>query len=165
VKNLDRIGIGYDLHRLEFGRRLVLGGVEIPAERGLAGHSDADVLAHAIADAVLGAMGAGDIGQHFPNDDPRWRGVSSLVLLQKVAALVAERRMAIANVDATLCAEWPMIRPHVQEMRRRLAEALAIQPDQVGIQATTAEGLGFVGRGEGMWALAIALLHAAPGTA
>ena len=158
---MDRVGIGYDVHRLETGRRLVLGGVEVPFEKGLAGHSDADVLAHAIADALLGALGAGDIGHHFPDRDERWRGVSSLVILQQVGQKVRAAGFTIAHVDATLCAERPRIAEYVPDMRARLAGALGTEIAAVSVKATTGEGIGLVGRGEGMWALAIALLRAA----
>lgn len=153
-----RIGYGYDVHRLVPGRPLVLGGVEIPYELGLAGHSDADVLLHAIADAVLGAAGLGDIGEHFPDTDPAWAGADSRLLLRRVARLASGAGWRVVNVDATLLAERPRIAPYREEMRRRVAGALGIEPIQVGIKATTNEGLGFVGRGEGMAAHAVALL-------
>ncbi|HEX9638912.1 MAG TPA: 2-C-methyl-D-erythritol 2,4-cyclodiphosphate synthase [Acidobacteriota bacterium] len=159
---MERVGIGYDVHRLEAGRRLVLGGVELPFELGLAGHSDADVLSHAIADALLGALGDGDIGQHFPDRDERWRGVSSLTLLAEVARKVAAAGFRIAHIDSTLSAERPRIAKWVPVMRDRVAGALGMAAAAVSIKATTGEGLGFVGRGEGMWAIAIALLSAAP---
>lgn len=156
-----RTGFGYDVHRLAPNRRLVLGGVELqhPQGLGLDGHSDADVLLHAIADAVLGAAALGDIGEHFPNTDERFRGVSSLVLLGAVATLVRERGWEPVNVDAMLLAERPKIRPHVDTMRRRIAEALEIGADCVSVKATTNERLGFVGREEGMAAHAVATLR------
>ena len=157
---MDRVGIGYDVHRLTAGRRLILGGVEIPFELGLEGHSDADVLVHAIADALLGALGDGDIGRHFPDSDERWRGVSSLALLGEVAGMVRAAGYRIAHIDATLCAERPRIAGQVPTMRERLARALGTEPAAVNVKATTSEGIGFVGRGEGMWAMAIALLRA-----
>lgn len=159
------VGHGYDVHRLVEGRRLVLGGVEIPFEKGLLGHSDADVLAHAVADACLGAAGLGDIGRHFPDTDPRWRGASSLRILAQVAQLLLERGFQVYRVDATLVAERPKVSRHVAEMERQLsgslsaaaAEASGGQP-LVSVKATTTEGLGFEGRGEGMSAHAVALL-------
>ena len=151
-----RSGIGYDAHRLVEGRKLVLGGVEIPFERGLDGHSDADVLLHAIADALLGAMGEGDIGIHFPNDDEGIRGISSLDILRKVRSILAEKNARAINIDATVIAEAPKLQPHVPEMRKRIANALACEVDRINIKATTNEGLGTIGRGEGMAALATA---------
>ncbi|MBW3660646.1 MAG: 2-C-methyl-D-erythritol 2,4-cyclodiphosphate synthase [Gemmatimonadetes bacterium] len=153
-----RAGIGYDVHRLVEGRRLVLGGIEIPHEKGLAGHSDADVLLHAIADALLGAAGMGDIGEHFPSDDPTWEGADSVVLLRRVVVRVAEAGWTVANVDATLLAEAPKIRPHVDAMRRTIASTLGVAVASVSVKATTSEGMGFVGRGEGMAAMAICAL-------
>jgi len=149
-------GIGYDVHRLVEGRALILGGVEIPYTHGLEGHSDADVLAHAIADAVLGAIGERDIGFHFPNSDQSIRGISSLEILRHVAKLAAEKGGRVVNVDATLVAEAPKISPHVAEMRKNLAEALKLDPKRVGVKATTNERMGFLGRGEGIAALAVA---------
>lgn len=151
-----RSGIGYDAHRLVPGRKLILGGVEIEYDRGLEGHSDADVIAHAIADAVLGALGAGDIGQHFPNTDQRIAGINSLQILQRVAEIAAEKNSRIINVDATLLAEAPRIAPHLAQMRARIAQALQLTTDAVSIKATTNEGLGTIGRGEGMAAMAVA---------
>jgi 2-C-methyl-D-erythritol 2,4-cyclodiphosphate synthase len=153
-----RIGQGYDVHPLRPGRRLVLGGVEIAYERGLAGHSDADVLLHAIMDALLGAAGLGDIGTHFPPSDECWRDVSSLDLLARVAALVGGDGWRTVNVDATVIAERPRLAPHVGAMRACISEGLAIPVEAVGIKATTNEGLGALGRGEGIAALAVALL-------
>ena len=149
-------GIGYDVHRLVEGRVLILGGVEIPHTHGLEGHSDADVLAHAIADAVLGAIGERDIGFHFPNSDQSIRGISSLEILRKVALLVTERGGRVLNIDATLVAEAPKISPHVAQMRTNLAGVLKLDPRRVGVKATTNERMGFLGRGEGMAALAVA---------
>jgi len=153
-----RIGQGYDVHPLEAGRRLVLGGVEIAHERGLAGHSDADVLLHAIADAVLGAAGQGDIGLHFPPSDDRWRDASSLDLLARVVEIVRIRNWSVVNVDATVIAERPRIAPHAPLMRERIAARLGIPTDAVGVKATTNERLGALGREEGIAALAVALL-------
>jgi len=146
------------VHPLETGRRLVLGGVDITHERGLAGHSDADVLLHAIADAVLGAVGQGDIGLHFPPSDERWRDASSLDLLARVVAIAREGGWSVVNVDATVIAERPRIAPHVPLMRERIAARLGIAPDAVGVKATTNERLGALGREEGIAALAVALL-------
>ncbi len=151
-----RSGIGYDAHRFGDGRTLVLGGVEIPHARGLAGHSDADVLTHAIADALLGAIGECDIGHHFPNTDESIRGISSLQILRRVGQILAEKNCRVANVDATLIAEAPKIGPHLEAMRSRISAALGIDPARVGIKATTNEGMGALGRGEGMAALAVA---------
>ena len=149
-------GIGYDVHCLVEGRALILGGVEIPHTHGLDGHSDADVLTHAIADAVLGAIGERDIGFHFPNSDQSIRGISSLEILRKVASLVKQRGGRVINVDATLVAEAPKISPHVAAMRANLAGALGLDPKRVGVKATTNERMGFLGRGEGIAALAVA---------
>ena len=153
---LPLCGIGYDVHRFATGRPLVLGGVHIPSERGLDGHSDADVLAHAIADAILGAIGESDIGQHFPNTDPAYRGISSLELLRRVLVLVHNRGARLVNVDATLVAEAPKIGPFVPQMRSLLADALGISAARVGVKATTNERLGFLGREEGIAAMAVA---------
>jgi 2-C-methyl-D-erythritol 2,4-cyclodiphosphate synthase len=149
-----RSGIGYDAHRLVEGRKLVLGGVEIPHDRGLDGHSDADVLLHAIADALLGAMGEGDIGKHFPNTDETIRGISSLEILSNVRSLLAEKNARAINIDATVVAEAPKLQPHIDKMRNKIANALACEPSRINIKATTNEGLGAIGRGEGMIALA-----------
>jgi 2-C-methyl-D-erythritol 4-phosphate cytidylyltransferase/2-C-methyl-D-erythritol 2,4-cyclodiphosphate synthase len=151
------MGVGYDSHRFSPGRRLVLGGVEFDGD-GLLGHSDADVCAHAIGDAVLGAAGLGDLGRHFPDSDPRWKGVSSLVLLREIARKAAERGWRVGNADVTLAAKRPRIAPRAEEMRARIAEALGISPAQVNVKATTGEGMGFVGREEGIAAHAVALL-------
>ncbi|HEV7405052.1 MAG TPA: 2-C-methyl-D-erythritol 2,4-cyclodiphosphate synthase [Chthoniobacteraceae bacterium] len=154
-------GIGYDVHRFAEGRPLILGGVEIPHSHGLDGHSDADVLSHAVADAVLGAIGERDIGHHFPNTDASIRGISSLEILRKVADLLAERGAKLQNIDATLIAEAPKIYPHVETMRANLAEALRIPAKRVGVKATTNETMGFVGRREGIAALAVASVRVA----
>jgi 2-C-methyl-D-erythritol 2,4-cyclodiphosphate synthase len=153
-----RVGIGYDVHRLVRGRRLVLGGVGIPGEFGLEGHSDADVLLHAIGDALLGAAGLGDLGRYFPPSDERWRDAPSTRLVQEIVQLLASRGWFIVNVDATLVAEWPRLAPFREEMRARTAQALGLPLERVGLKATTNEGLGFVGRGEGVAALAVALV-------
>ena len=151
-----RSGIGYDTHRFAEGRKLVLGGVEIPHVRGLEGHSDADVLTHAIADALLGAIGERDIGHHFPNTEEAIRGISSLAILQRVGEILAEKKCRIVNVDATLIAEAPKIGPHLDAMRGKISAVLGIDVLRVGIKATTNEGMGALGRGEGMAALAVA---------
>ena len=153
---MTRVGIGYDSHRLLEGRRLLIGGVQIPSELGLDGHSDADVLTHAVIDALLGAAGLGDIGEHFPDTDERWRDADSIALLEQVASLLAERGHAVANVDVTVVLEQPKLAPHRAQMVDRIAAALGIGADRVSIKATTGEGSGFVGRGEGVAALAIA---------
>jgi len=150
------VGIGYDVHALVAGRKLVLGGVEIPHVKGLDGHSDADVLMHAICDAVLGALGEADIGHFFPNTDPRWKGAPSRVFLAEAARLVAVRGGKIINVDATVIAQAPKIFPYIQEMMTNIAAALNLTPKQIGIKATTNECLGFVGREEGIAAMAVA---------
>ena len=151
-----RCGIGYDAHRLVSGRKLILGGVEISHRRGLEGHSDADVLSHAIADAILGALGAGDIGKHFPNTDEAIRGISSIEILRHVATIAAQKNARVVNVDATLLAEAPKISPHIPAMQEKIAAALGIRSDAISIKATTNEGLGAIGRGEGMSAIAVA---------
>jgi 2-C-methyl-D-erythritol 2,4-cyclodiphosphate synthase len=152
-----RAGIGFDTHRLEGGRRLVLGGVEIEgSEAGLAGHSDADVLTHAVIDALLGAAALGDIGQHFPDTDERWRDADSLQLLRAVVQQLADSGYNPANIDATVACEEPKLGPFREDMRTRLAEAAGLDPDAVNVKFTTGERMGFVGRGEGMAALAIA---------
>jgi 2-C-methyl-D-erythritol 2,4-cyclodiphosphate synthase len=153
---MNRVGIGYDVHRLVEGRQLFLGGVEIPHSKGLDGHSDADVLMHAITDAVLGALGERDIGHFFPNTDPRWRGAPSKTFLQEAGRQVIFRQGKIVNVDATLIAEAPKIGPHVDKMREHIAGALQITISQVGVKATTNEHLGFLGREEGIAAMAVA---------
>jgi 2-C-methyl-D-erythritol 2,4-cyclodiphosphate synthase len=153
-----RIGNGYDIHQLCNGRPLILGGVEIPHEMGLLGHSDADVLTHAIMDAMLGALSLGDIGHYFPPTDPQWKGVDSLVLLSQVNQLVLSTGWRIGNIDSVVVAERPKLKPHIKTMRDRLANTLELKPDQIGIKATTNEKLGPVGREEGIAAYAIALL-------
>jgi 2-C-methyl-D-erythritol 4-phosphate cytidylyltransferase/2-C-methyl-D-erythritol 2,4-cyclodiphosphate synthase len=150
-------GVGYDTHRFAPGRKLVLGGVEHEGE-GLLGHSDADVCAHAIGDAILGAAGLGDLGRHFPDTDPRWKGISSMVLLREIASRAAERGWRLGTADVTLAAKRPKIAPRAEEMRARLAEALGVAPAQINVKATTGEGMGFVGRGEGIAAHAVVLL-------
>jgi 2-C-methyl-D-erythritol 2,4-cyclodiphosphate synthase len=154
-----RAGLGYDSHRLEPGRPLVLGGVRIPGDVGLAGHSDADVLAHAIIDALLGAAGLGDIGDRFPDSDPAWKDADSLALLADVVAELRAQGRAVVHVDATVVLERPRLAPHRDAMRARLAAALGVDPAQVNLKATTGEGIGFVGRGEGAAALAVATLE------
>ena len=154
-----RIGHGYDVHRLVEGRRLILGGVDIPWERGLLGHSDADVLTHAVMDALLGAAGLRDIGTHFPDPDPACAGADSLRLLEHVAALLRERGYTVGNVDATVLAQRPKLAPHIPQMRDNLARAMGVDPGQVNVKATTEEGLGFTGSGEGMAAHAVALIE------
>jgi len=153
------IGIGYDVHQLVAGRKLVLGGIEIPHPKGLDGHSDADALIHAICDAVLGALGEEDIGHFFPNTDPRWKGAPSKVFLQEAARLVALRQGKIVNVDATVIAQAPKIYPHIREMKIRIAEALNTNFERVGIKATTNEHMGFVGREEGIAAMAVVSIN------
>ncbi len=153
-----RIGMGYDVHRLTEGRELIIGGVEIPYEKGLLGHSDADVLLHAVMDALLGAAALGDIGKHFPDTDPAYKGVSSMVLMEKVAALLEENCFLVENVDATIIAQAPKMRPYIDTMRKNIADALGIRIEQVNVKATTEEGLGFTGSGEGISAQAICML-------
>ncbi len=152
-------GIGYDCHRLAAGRRLILGGVEIPHEVGLEGHSDADVLTHAVIDALLGAAGLGDIGEHFPDTEERYRDVDSLVLLETVLTTVIAAGLEVVNVDCTVVLEAPRLAPHRQAIRERLARALGLSPTRVNVKATTGEGMGFVGRGEGVAVLAVASLR------
>jgi 2-C-methyl-D-erythritol 2,4-cyclodiphosphate synthase len=154
-----RVGIGYDVHRLVAGRPLVLGGVAIESELGLDGHSDADVALHALMDALLGAAALGDIGQHFPPTEEKWRGADSLALLRRVVALLAERGYRAGNVDLTVVAERPRIGPHAPLMRERIAAALGLTADGVSVKATTNERIGFVGRGEGIAALAVATIE------
>ncbi|MCL0097330.1 2-C-methyl-D-erythritol 4-phosphate cytidylyltransferase [Dehalococcoidia bacterium] len=157
-KKAMRVGIGYDVHRLEEGRRLVLGGVEVPFDKGLLGWSDADVAIHAVIDALLGAAALGDIGTHFPSDDPQYRGISSLVLLRQTGRLLQQRGWQAGNVDVTIVAQGPRLAPFISGMKTQIAEALSIDETRVGIKAKTADGLGFVGMGEGMAAYAVALL-------
>jgi 2-C-methyl-D-erythritol 2,4-cyclodiphosphate synthase len=156
---MSRAGIGYDSHRLSTGRRLVLGGVEIPGELGLDGHSDADVLTHAVIDALLGAAGQGDIGEHFPDTDERYRDADSLELLASVVATVAATGLRIENVDCTVVMERPKLGPHREAIRALLAGVLELDVARVNVKATTGEGIGFVGRGEGVAALAVASLE------
>lgn len=153
-----RVGMGYDVHRLTEGRDLILGGVKIPFEKGLLGHSDADVLLHAIMDALLGAAGLGDIGKHFPDTDPQYKGISSLRLLECVGTLLEEHNYIIENIDATIIAQRPKLRPYIEEMEENTAKALGIETNQINIKATTEEGLGFTGTEEGMSAQAICML-------
>ena len=154
-----RIGHGYDVHRLVEDRKLILGGVEIPWERGRRGHSDADVLTHAVMDALTGAARLGDIGKLFPDTDPAYAGISSLLLLERVGALLTEKGFAVVNIDATLLAQAPKVGPYRPEMERNLATALGIAPEQINVKATTEEGLGFTGDGSGMAAHAVVLLE------
>ena len=158
-----RIGFGFDVHPLVKGRRLFLGGAEIPYALGLDGHSDADVLVHAICDSLLGAMGEKDIGHHFPNSDPRYRGISSLRLLEEVREIMIRRSFRLGNLDTTVVAEEPKIAPYFPEMIAKIAQTLRVSPAQVNIKATTAEGLGFVGEKKGIVAYAVAVLLSASG--
>jgi 2-C-methyl-D-erythritol 2,4-cyclodiphosphate synthase len=154
-----RIGNGYDVHRLTQGRKLILGGVDIPHGLGLDGHSDADVLCHALCDSLLGACGAGDLGKYFPDTDTKWKDVSSLVLLEKSGKLVTDRGFKISNIDTTIVAQQPKIAPHIESMTTNISETLKIDRTQINIKATTTEQLGFEGREEGIAAYAIALLQ------
>ena len=154
-----RIGHGYDVHRLESGRRLILGGVQIPYPQGLAGHSDADVLTHAVMDALLGAAGLGDIGMHFPDTDDRFEGINSLILARETVALVQDAGYSICNIDSTLIAQAPKLSPYLPQMRKALSQALQINTDQINIKATTEEHLGVTGRKEGIAAHAVCLLE------
>lgn len=154
-----RIGTGFDVHALVPGRRLILGGVHVPHDKGLDGHSDADVLVHAIGDAILGALALGDLGKHFPDSDPRWKDADSRALLRHIVALMEERGYAVGNVDATLVAQAPKLAPHVAAMRDNLCGDLDCTPDDVSVKATTTEKLGFAGRGEGIAAMAVVLLE------
>lgn len=153
-----RIGMGYDVHRLVNDRKLIIGGVDIPYEKGLLGHSDADVLLHAIMDALLGAAAMGDIGRHFPDTDPAYKGISSIELLKRVGTLLEENLFLIENIDATIIAQAPKMRPYIDSMRGNIADALGIEVSQVNVKATTEEGLGFTGNGEGISAQAICML-------
>lgn len=153
-----RIGMGYDVHQLVENRKLIIGGVEIPFEKGLLGHSDADVLLHAIMDALLGAAALGDIGKHFPDSDEEYKGISSITLLEKTGKLVEENAYLIENIDATIIAENPKMRPYIDEMRQNIADALLIDITQINVKATTEEGLGFTGNGEGISSQAICML-------
>lgn len=154
-----RIGHGYDVHRLTEGRRLILGGVEIPYERGLDGHSDADVLVHALMDALLGAAGLRDIGVLFPDTDPRYKGISSLLLLEEVMRLLREKGLRVGNADVTVLAQRPKLKDHIPQMRENLARAMDVPPDRINVKATTEEGLGFTGSGEGIACHAVCLLE------
>jgi 2-C-methyl-D-erythritol 2,4-cyclodiphosphate synthase len=156
---MTHVGIGYDVHRLVEGRKVILGGVEIPFEKGLEGHSDADVLMHAVCDAVLGAIGLRDIGSFFPNTDPRWKGASSKLFLHEAAQQVKFKEGRIINIDATVIAQQPKIGPHVDKMKEHIAEALGMSFDKVGVKATTNEQLGFIGREEGIAAMAVASIY------
>jgi 2-C-methyl-D-erythritol 2,4-cyclodiphosphate synthase len=154
-----RIGHGYDVHRLVTGRKLILGGVDVPYEKGLLGHSDADVLLHAISDAILGAIGEGDIGKHFPDTDPAYKGISSIKLLRHVMALAEEKGFRIGNLDATIVAQRPKLAPYILQMRANIAKALDADLERVNVKATTTEELGFSGRGEGIASYAVTLLE------
>ena len=153
-----RIGTGYDVHKLVEGRKLISGGVEIPYEKGLLGHSDADVLVHAVMDALLGAAALGDIGKHFPDSDPKYKGADSLMLMREVRRILSENGFEVGNVDATIIAQAPKMSPHIDTMRRNIADALGLDVSQVSVKATTEERLGFTGRGEGISAQAVALI-------
>jgi len=157
-----RVGLGYDLHRFTAGGPLRLGGVLIPHDRGLVGHSDADAVCHAVTDAILGAAAAGDIGRHFPDTDPRWKGVSSLALLREAVGLARSRGFVVVNLDVVVVTEHPRIAPHVERMREALAAAVGVEPTAVGIKGKTNEGVGATGRGEALEAHAVAMLDAAP---
>lgn len=154
-----RIGHGYDVHRLESGRKLIIGGVDIPYNKGLLGHSDADVLLHAICDALLGAAALGDIGKHFPDNDDKYKGISSMLLLKKTAELIAEKGFKVINVDATIIAQEPKLSPYIEEMCRNISNVLTLERNCVNIKATTEEGLGFTGLGVGISAHAVCLIE------
>ena len=154
-----RVGMGYDVHKLTENRDLILGGVNIPWEKGLLGHSDADVLIHAVMDALLGAAALGDIGKHFPDTDPAYKGISSVKLLTHVMELLRKHHFAVGNVDAVIIAQKPKMAPHIPQMRKNLAQAMGVEEDRINIKATTEEGLGFTGRGEGIASQAICLLE------
>ena len=156
-----RIGHGYDVHRLKEGRRLILGGVDIPFEQGLDGHSDADVLVHAVMDAMLGALALGDIGKHFPDTDPAYKGADSIELLRQVGSIIASHGYRVGNIDSTICAQRPKLAPFIDKMRENIAHALEIDISQVSVKATTEEKLGFTGEGLGMSATAVCLLERA----
>ena len=156
---MTRSGIGYDLHRLEAGRKLVLGGIEVPFDKGPLGHSDGDVLSHALCDALLGAAGLGDIGTHFPDTDPKWKGASSLLFLEHTRKLLDERRLRISHLDAVVICERPKLGPHFPAMRAALAKSLGIAPEQINLKAKTNEGVGEIGRGEALAAHVIATLE------
>lgn len=154
-----RVGQGYDVHRLVEGRKLILGGVEVPFEKGLLGHSDADVLTHAVMDALLGAAGLWDIGHAFPDSEEAFRGISSLILLDRVMDMLSDRGFQVGNVDCTILAQAPKLAPYIPRMRENLSVRMGVKPEQVNVKATTEEGLGFTGMGEGMAAHAVVLLH------
>lgn len=154
-----RVGIGYDVHRLEYGRKLILGGVEIPYEKGLLGHSDADVLVHALMDAMLGAAALGDIGRHFPDTDEKYRGISSIKLLENVAALIAQKGYRLANADCVVVAQVPKLAPYIEKMHENIAAAAGVDTDCISVKATTTERLGFEGRGEGISAQSVISLE------
>ena len=154
-----RVGHGYDVHRLVAGRKLILGGVDIPWEMGLLGHSDADVLVHAVMDALLGAAGLWDIGHAFPDNDPAYEGIDSMLLLARVRDMLEEKGYTVGNVDATILAQRPKLAPHIPQMRRNIAQVLGVEEDCINVKATTEEGLGFTGSGEGMAAHAVSLLN------
>lgn len=156
---MHRIGFGFDAHKFKEGRKLIVGGVEIPHEKGLSGHSDADVLTHAICDALLGALALGDIGKHFPDSDPKWKGVSSLLLLEKTLVMLKEKKYEIINIDNTIVCEKPKIAPHVSAIRDCLSKVTGLEPDYISVKATTTEGMGFTGRGEGIAAYAVVSIH------
>ncbi len=156
---MNRVGLGYDVHQLKEGRPLILGGVEIPHKTGLDGHSDADVLMHAICDAILGALGQGDIGSFFPPSDPQWKDAPSKIFLQEAASQIKKQNGQLINVDAMLIAEAPKIAPHIPAMKNNIAAALGVKPRDIGIKATTNETMGFIGRGEGMAAHAVASIQ------
>ncbi len=153
-----RVGMGYDVHKLAEGRPLILGGIEIPYQKGLLGHSDADVLLHAVMDALLGAASLGDIGRHFPDTDPRYKDISSLILLERVNGLLEEASFAIENIDATVVAQQPKLSPFIESMKQKIAETLGLDPSRVNVKATTEEHLGFTGREEGIAAYAVCML-------
>jgi 2-C-methyl-D-erythritol 2,4-cyclodiphosphate synthase len=154
-----RVGVGYDVHRLVDGRKLVLGGIDIPFEKGLMGHSDADALIHAICDALLGAAGLGDIGVHFPNTDPSYKNISSMKILHKTVQLVLNNGFSIVNIDSVIFAETPKMSPYRQAMQTNIATAIELDPDRINIKATTTEGLGMIGQGEGIGAMCVALIE------
>lgn len=156
---MQRIGIGYDVHRLADGRKLILGGVDIPFEKGLLGHSDADVLTHAINDALLGAAALGDIGKHFPDDDPQYKDISSLLLMKRIRELLRQRGYQVVNIDSVICAQRPKLAHYIEEMRKNIADCLAIDIDKVSVKATTTEEMGFVGRGEGISSHAVCMIE------
>ncbi len=160
---MHRIGFGFDAHRFTEGRKLIIGGVEIPHELGLSGHSDADVLTHAICDALLGALGLGDIGSFFPDSDPKWKDVSSLVLLEETMAKVRKKKYEIENIDSTIVCEKPRIAPHINSIKEKLSNVTGLQSGALGIKATTTDGMGFTGRGEGIAAYAVVIIKS-PGS-